>query len=42
MIFYIFLLDKAKISDFGFARVVDDMEEVDIFTLLGTPLYMAP
>jgi serine/threonine protein kinase len=43
----------AKISDFGFARVVTDMEQVDQFTLLGmiylfdyyilgTPLYMAP
>ncbi|CAD8096079.1 unnamed protein product [Paramecium sonneborni] len=32
----------AKISDFGFARVVDDMEGQEKFTLLGTPLYMAP
>lgn len=32
----------AKISDFGFARVVDDMEDRDHFTLVGTPLYMAP
>lgn len=32
----------AKISDFGFARVVNDMEQVDVFTLLGTPLYMSP
>ncbi|CAK61723.1 unnamed protein product (macronuclear) [Paramecium tetraurelia] len=32
----------AKISDFGFARIVDDMEGQDRFTLLGTPLYMTP
>ena len=35
-------LGFAKISDFGFARVVDDMEGQDKFTLLGTPLYMTP
>ena len=31
-----------KISDFGFARVVDDLEEPLFLTFLGSPLYMAP
>jgi serine/threonine protein kinase len=32
----------AKITDFGFARVVDDVDESVAITFLGTPLYMAP
>ena len=31
-----------KLSDFGFARVVDDLEEPLFLTFLGSPLYMAP
>ena len=39
-----FLIHKGviKIADFGFARVVDSVEEEQIFTFLGSPLYMAP
>ena len=35
---------KAKISDFGFAKCIDQtgMDEIVKQTLLGTPLYMAP
>lgn len=32
----------AKLSDFGFSRVVEDTETPGKFTLLGTPLYTAP
>ena len=32
----------AKLSDFGFSRVVADPEASGKFTLLGTPLYTAP
>lgn len=32
----------AKISDFGFARIINDMEERGTWSLSGTPLYMAP
>jgi serine/threonine protein kinase len=31
-----------KIADFGFARVVDSVDEETILTFLGSPLYMAP
>ncbi len=31
-----------KISDFGFARFVDDLDEPIFLTFLGSPLYMAP
>ena len=31
-----------KIADFGFARVVDSVDESSILTFLGSPLYMAP
>lgn len=31
-----------KIADFGFARVVDSVNEEAILTFLGSPLYMAP
>ena len=31
-----------KIADFGFARVVDSVEETAVLTFLGSPLYMAP
>lgn len=31
-----------KLSDFGFARVVDDLEQPLFLTFLGSPLYMAP
>ena len=29
-------------SDFGFARVVNDLEQPLFLTFLGSPLYMAP
>ena len=32
----------AKLSDFGFSRVVDDPTKTQRLTLLGTPLYTAP
>lgn len=32
----------AKISDFGFARCIDQMNTSNMFTFLGTPLYMSP
>lgn len=32
----------AKLSDFGFSRVVDDPNKTQKLTLLGTPLYTAP
>ena len=32
----------AKLSDFGFSRVVPNPENSEKFTLLGTPLYTAP
>jgi serine/threonine protein kinase len=32
----------AKLSDFGFSRVVPNTESSKLFTLLGTPLYTAP
>ena len=31
-----------KLSDFGFARVVDDLDQPVFHTFLGSPLYMAP
>jgi len=31
-----------KIADFGFARTVDNVEELLFLTFLGSPLYMAP
>lgn len=31
-----------KIADFGFAKVVDNVNESSIQTFLGSPLYMAP
>lgn len=31
-----------KIADFGFARVVDSVDESEMLTFLGSPLYMAP
>jgi serine/threonine-protein kinase ULK/ATG1 len=31
-----------KIADFGFARVVDSVDESAVLTFLGSPLYMAP
>ena len=31
-----------KLSDFGFARVVDDLDQPLFHTFLGSPLYMAP
>lgn len=39
-----FLIHKGviKISDFGFARTVDNVEELLFLTFLGSPLYMAP
>lgn len=39
-----FLIHKGviKISDFGFARTVNDVDEVIFLTFLGSPLYMAP
>jgi serine/threonine-protein kinase ULK/ATG1 len=39
-----FLIHKGvvKIADFGFARVVDSVNEKAILTFLGSPLYMAP
>jgi serine/threonine protein kinase len=39
-----FLIHKGviKISDFGFARTVNDVDEVVFLTFLGSPLYMAP
>lgn len=32
----------AKIADFGFAKIVDDMDVANAHTFLGTPLYCAP
>ncbi len=32
----------AKLSDFGFSRVVDDPTKTQKLSLLGTPLYTAP
>lgn len=32
----------AKLSDFGFSRVVEDPHKTQKLTLLGTPLYTAP
>lgn len=32
----------AKLSDFGFSRVVEDPNKTQKLTLLGTPLYTAP
>lgn len=39
-----FLMHKGvvKIADFGFARAVDNLDEAQDLTLLGSPLYMAP
>lgn len=39
-----FLIHKGciKISDFGFARSVDNVEELMFLTFLGSPLYMSP
>lgn len=39
-----FLIHKGvvKIADFGFARVVDSVNETAVLTFLGSPLYMAP
>ena len=39
-----FLMHKGvvKIADFGFARVVDSVDEQVALTFLGSPLYMAP
>ena len=39
-----FLLHKGviKIADFGFARVVDSVDEQEALTFLGSPLYMPP
>ena len=34
--------NKAMIGDFGFARCLDDMEQIQNLTLLGTPYYMSP
>lgn len=31
-----------KIADFGFARAVNNLDEAQDLTLLGSPLYMAP
>lgn len=31
-----------KISDFGFARAVEDLSEPLVLTFLGSPLYMSP
>ncbi len=31
-----------KIADFGFARVVDSVDECAVLSFLGSPLYMAP
>ena len=33
---------QAKISDFGFARVVEECDGPKYWSRLGTPLYMAP
>jgi serine/threonine-protein kinase ULK/ATG1 len=34
---------NAKITDFGFARVIDaNMEDEGVFSKVGTPLYMCP
>ena len=34
---------NAKITDFGFARVIDSqMEDLEAFSKVGTPLYMSP
>ena len=32
----------AKITDFGFSRVIDRVDESAYFTYLGSPLYTAP
>lgn len=32
----------AKITDFGFSRVVEKLEESAIFTYVGSPLYTSP
>ena len=39
-----FLIHKGvvKIADFGFARVVESVDETAKHTVLGSPLYMAP
>lgn len=39
-----FLIHKGvvKIADFGFARVVDNVDESAVHTFFGSPLYMAP
>lgn len=34
--------NTAKISDFGFSRVLDNADQSAMMTLLGTPLYTAP
>jgi serine/threonine protein kinase len=34
--------NKAKLSDFGFAKVTEEMDKPIMMTMLGTPLYMAP
>ena len=34
--------NTAKISDFGFSRVLENADQSAIMTLLGTPLYTAP
>jgi len=33
---------QAKLNDFGFSRVVDEMDTASYFSRLGTPLYMSP
>jgi serine/threonine protein kinase len=32
----------AKITDFGFARIVDNVDDKVAHTFLGSPLYMSP
>ena len=33
---------KLKISDFGFARMLDDGDSTILNSIVGTPLYMSP
>jgi len=34
--------NEAKIADFGFARIVNTLEEKHNWSIKGTPMYMAP
>lgn len=33
---------RAKISDFGFSRIIENIDDVNILSFVGSPLYMSP